>query len=199
MNASAPIALSFSIALGGCVAFEHLPEKTALACDPRLEGRWAPDGVAANDAVVIDRQCQAIIPGGSQARGAAAPIRLELRSFQLDGQGYLVFGKGDIERMTGLAAGSLAESDLQAIDKQVFLMRYRIDGDTLQTAMADQEYASDVIDEGEVPGKALADTVSLVETDAGGMPGLLGSHPDLFVSEGRGWAEFQRLGAGRKP
>ncbi|MCL1633879.1 hypothetical protein M2650_04370 [Luteimonas sp. SX5] len=198
MNARILAAASLPLALGACVAFEHLPE-VALACDPRLEGRWAPDGMAAKDAVVIDRQCQATIPGGSQARGAAEPLRFKLRSFQLDGQGYLVFEKGDIARLTGLAEGALADSDLQALDKQRFLMRYRIDGETLQAAMADQAYASDAIDEGMLSGKALAETVSLVETDADGMPGLLASHPELFVSEGRGWAEFRRLGAGLAP
>lgn len=199
MNARSLAAASFATALCGCVAFEHLPE-AVVACDPMLEGRWTPSGMSAADAVVIDQQCRALIPGNSRAKGAAAqPVRLELRSFQLGDDRYLVFTKNDIENMTGLAEASLIGSDLQSVDKQVFLMRYRIDGKTLQTAMADQDYASDAIDERSIRGKPLGDTVSLVEAGAADMPGLLASHPDLFVSQGRGFAEFERLGPGRAP
>lgn len=198
MNTHPLAAASLCFAVSACVAFEHLPA-VALDCDPALAGRWVPVGMATGDALEIDRQCQALIPGGSRSSTEGAPLRLKLRSFALSGQRYLVFEKGDIERITGLGDGGLADSDLNAIDKQVFLLRYRVDGETLQAAMADQEYARDAIDDGKLPGKALADRLSLVETDAGGMPALLHSHPDLFVSAGRGWAEFRRPSSGRRP
>lgn len=195
MIARAAAAASLGCALCGCVAFDHAPV-AKLGCDPALVGRWAPAGAGIADAIAIDDQCRALIPGPKQSSSDRSPIGVQLRGFEQGSQRYLVFDKRDIEKMMGLGPGALADSDLQSLDKQVFLMRYRIDGDTLQAGMTDQEYAADLIETGQAPGKALADSLSLIQADAGAMSALLDHHPELFISQGRGWMELERVGAG---
>ncbi len=183
-------------ALCGCVAFEAIPV-AELGCDPALAGRWVPHGMPAGDAILIDEQCRALIPAAGRSAADAEPVRLQLRSFEQDAQRYLVFDKADLERVAGLGANALAGSDLQSLDDEKFLLRYRIDGDNLQAAMNDQTYARDAIDGGSLPGKALAASLSLIQADAAAMPALLREHPELFVAEGRGFAAFERAGAER--
>jgi len=195
MSARAVAAVCLGGALCGCVAFESVPV-AELGCDPALAGRWAPAGSDAADAIAIDNRCEAVVPGPKRSGAGAPQIRVQLRGFELDSQRYLVFDKRDIEHLMGLGAEALVDSDLQALDKQVFLMRYRIEGDTLQAAMTDQAYAADLVDEGRLPGKALAHNLSLIQADAGTVRALLLQHPDLFVSEGRGSMELVRIAAG---
>lgn len=191
---AAPVVLTSLLC--GCVAFEAIPV-AALGCDPALAGRWMPNGLPAGDAILIDDQCRALIPAAGRADTDTEPVRLQLRSFEQDAQRYLVFDKADLQRVAGLGADALAGSDLQSLDDQKFLLRYRIDGDNLQAVMNDQAYARDAIDDGLLPGKALAASLSLIQADAADMPALLRDHPELFVSEGRGFAAFERIGAER--
>ena len=197
MNHPIATAAALGLCLGGCVAFEHLPAVT-LDCDPQLAGRWAPADVAGQDAVDVDGQCRAQFPNGRPGQTVMSP-RVQLRSFALDGQRYLVFEKGDIERMAGLGAGQLGSSDLAALERGMFLLRYRVQDDVLHAAMVDLPRMRDAIEDGEVPGREISDSLLAVTSDPEAVARLLRS-ADVFVAPGeRGAVELRRLRAKARP
>lgn len=185
-RAAATLAL---LLLSGCVAFEHLPV-AGLACDPQLAGRWLPvdEGRARTGedaAVVVDAGCRALFP--PPHRGDTGSYRTTLRGFALDDWRYLAFSAGDVERIMGIGAGTLAEAR-----DATFLFRYRIEGDLLSGGIVDHASVRAAIDDGRIRGRALgapesgaADAVDepslyLVESDGPATAELLRTRPRLF-------------------
>lgn len=174
--------------LSGCVAFEHLPV-AELDCDPQLVGRWLPvdedHADDEDDAITVDNNCQALFP--PPARASTASYRTTLRGFALDGWRYLVFSAGDVERIMGIEAGTLA-----AAQDAAFLLRYRIEGDLLSGSIVDFSDVRAAVADKRIEGRALGvpesravgviddPSLYLVESDGQATAELLRTQPELF-------------------
>jgi hypothetical protein len=190
-----------TLALSACVTFERAPVST-LGCDPALAGQWRPvNGGPQGRNIVVSADCTVQWPeenGGTYTT--------TLAGFALGASRYLVFTPTVADRLMG------ADGDMlhKAPKDSVFLVRYRIDGDSATVWLADEDEAMRTPVKGTAADQA-GEQASARRLDASNVhvegsreaiAALLRTRGEtLFAGtpDGRGAMALQRVAAGAAP
>lgn len=173
--------------LAACEAttFEH-PPVASLPCDPALAGHWASEGDGDDKdgeiVLQIDAACQlAVVEHKADGPSTGEPTTLHL-------------GRHGRHAYAWVDAGWMMrrfDEDHRFPDGDVFLMRYRQQGDRLELWSTDDKRVAHAIIDDELEGEVLARDNELFNRLTGTQDPEVLEHRGLFDSEAAGFRRIE--------
>lgn len=182
------------LATGGCVAFENLPD-APTGCDPRLAGQWQSQTQRPSDKLVfnIDQQCRYLDNDTSRKRSKGMPVTF--RTLTVNGVDYAAFTPQDFD----ILLDEPGATSQYLRHNQVFLLRYRLDGDQLQVDVVNPNWVDQALRNKQLPVDKSIDKVLVLTGTPAKISKQLTTQPDLFgpdkePSQDKDKLLFRRIG-----
>lgn len=175
-----------SLALSACVTFERAPV-AKLNCDRALAGEWRPVKDGPDRSILVSADCSLQWP---EEDGSTYMTTLE--GFALGGSRYLVFTPAVADRLMSSDGDMLR----RAPKDSVYLVRYRVDGDSAVVWLADPDEAMRPSTKDHATGVRVDETDVHVKGKRTAIAKLLRARGDSIFAgqqDGKGVMRLQRV------